>query len=290
MNKYTFIRRLLVLAILVGIPMRVMLFGDSNRVHYVLPNREAGLFSLFSSVVGLLECYDKAPLAAGISIDFGKEGFYFSPERGPNWWSYYFEPIELGDKERSQAVKVTPDQSADLAFYCLRFPPERANQIIKKYIKVRPEIQAQVQDFSQSNFQGSFVIGVHYRGTDKPCEAPQISYEAVSREIDSIIYKTPGNKKLFIATDEKPFLDFMKARYGTLVVCQDIYRSSNGAPLHYGRQQDNYKSGLEAVLDCLLLSNCDVLFKTASNLSACAVMFNPKIQVRQLSTNYWEKK
>ena len=283
-------RYIAILIILFAAPANTALFGNSRGVHYVLPDRNSGLFSQFCSVVGLLTCYDKAPAAAGISIDFGTTGFYFSPEKGPNWWSYYFEPIVFGNRDQAQVVEITPEQSASLAFYCLTSSPEQSNQMITKYVRVRPAIQAQVQSFIQAYFKNFFVLGVHYRGTDKFGEAPQISYQNIAKEVDSLLRATAGNKRIFIATDEQSFLDFMKARYGTLVVCQEMYRSSNGAPLHYGHQQDKYKSGLEAVLDCLLLSNCNVLFKTASNLSACSVMFNPKIKVRQISTNYWENR
>ena len=295
MSISAFVRRLVISTIFFCIASRAVLLGDNVNLHYVLPDRKAGLFSIFASVVGLLEFHDRSP-DAGITVDFANSGFYYTPEKGPNWWNYYFEPIAFGSKENAQIVDINLNQSCSLSFYALTLPVARTNQIITKYIKVRPEIQAQVQDFIRANFQNSFVIGVHYRGTDKPCEAPQVPYASVAREIDLLMQKRVGKKKIFVATDEQAFLDFMRARYGNLVVYQKMQRSQDGKALHYVHEQgvynagpNAYQGGLEAVIDCLLLSHCNALFKTASNLSACSVMFNPKIEVYQLSTNDWEK-
>ena len=40
---------------------------------------------------------------------------------------------------------------------------------------------------------------------------------------------------------------------------------------------NNYQKGLDAVIDCLLLSRTQFLIRTASNLSLCAAMFNSRV-------------
>src|SRR6266508_1258441 len=49
----------------------------------------AGLFSEFHSVVGAL-AYAEAHGAAAVRVDF-RSALYVDAERGPNWWTYFFE-------------------------------------------------------------------------------------------------------------------------------------------------------------------------------------------------------
>ena len=57
-----------------------------------------------------------------------------------------------------------------------------------------------------------------------------------------------------------------------------MHRSVDGTPIDV-IQGDNWNKGRDAVLDCLLLSRCDVLVRTASNLGLCAAFFNPRLPV-----------
>ena len=70
----------------------------------------------------------------------------------------------------------------------------------------------------------------------------------------------------------------MRERFPGRVVCLEMHRSVDGTPIDV-IQGDNWNKGRDAVLDCLLLSRCDVLVRTASNLSLCAGFFNPRLPV-----------
>ena len=43
------------------------------------------------------------------------------------------------------------------------------------------------------------------------------------------------------------------------------------------------REGLDAVVDCLLLSRAHTLIRTASNLSLCSTLFNPSLPDRLLN-------
>ena len=53
------------------------------------------MFSVFLTVVGFLHFYEQEGWD-GARVDFRKEGLYYDPRIGSNWWEYYFEPIVLG--------------------------------------------------------------------------------------------------------------------------------------------------------------------------------------------------
>jgi len=256
--------------------------------HYLLSNFEGqGLFVTLNSVIGLLDLYEKSQSTMSVSVDFGNEGLYFSKEKGPNWWSYYFEPIALGNIRKAKIKRISQDEMSGFCWKGGRvISRSRARKLMNKYIKIKPEIHQIVNEFVHSYFDSYFVVGIHYRGTDKFIEAaPYVSYEKVASQLDSILKECNQPTKIFVATDEQRFLDFMKIRYESKLIYQNIYRSVGNEPLHF-THHDKYKNGLDAVVDCLLLSRCHVLLKTASNLSAFSQMFNPSLYVVNLSLEY----
>ena len=248
-----------------------------------------GLGAFFCSVLGLLHHYDRN-LIAGVAIDYDKNGLYYDVTKGPNWWNYYFEPISLGDHSAPKRVISTGEtpQFALLAFY--KLPIARCNQLINKYIKVKHHIAKKVRDFLQRNLQNTFVIGVHYRGTDKKLEVKRVEYEKVYTAISSLIQrKNLVNYKLFVATDEQAFIDYIKTKFRN-VVYTNAHRSIDGQPVHYitvnGRPQEPRNActiGEECVVDMLLLARSHVLVRTASCLSLCSTFFNPTMEVISLS-------
>ena len=56
-----------------------------------------------------------------------------------------------------------------------------------------------------------------------------------------------------------------------------MFRSVDGRPIDVVNSDGNYQKGLDAVLDCVLLSRTDYLIRTASNLSLCATLFNARV-------------
>ena len=53
----------------------------------------AGMFSEFHSVLGAL-AYAETHGAAGVRVDF-RSDLYVDPDRGPNWWTYFFTRADM---------------------------------------------------------------------------------------------------------------------------------------------------------------------------------------------------
>src|SRR5690606_31893810 len=121
-------------------------------------------------------------------------------------------------------------------------------------------------------FSDQFMIGIHYRGTDKITEASYISYDKVLQEIKNQIKNIKVDFKIFIATDDQNFLDYIKSyfKYKYDIVYLNYYRSSNNLPIHINPTKDYsaYKIGEDALMDCILLSKCNILIRTHSSLSS----------------------
>lgn len=258
---------------------------------YTLKARKqpAGFFSIFNTVVGALDFIDRHD--AHMIIDFGTEGFYYDPSVGPNWWSYYFEPICSNISEQS-IYKVFKQYQTNTIFSLTGqfiLSRERAHYLINKYVHIKPHITAIIDRFVQDYFVGNYVIGIHYRGTDKVREASVVSYEHMRDQVLSIMERVIGKPvSIFVATDDAQFLIYMQQEFEYNVCALDALRSSDNKPVHTQTNVSNYKKGEDALVDCILLSKTDFLIKMASNLSDVSLQFNPQLPFIQVNTGYFE--
>lgn len=267
------------------------LCGNEIRVITTEFNPNVGMFAAANQVLGHLYLFEtgKLPNVSGLIIDFEKYGLYYDPSCGPNWWNYYFEPINLGKSEDVKIVYPTQEQYWEAWAQRRMISRDTAAQIVKKYIHVKPHIQKKIDEFVESFFFGKYAIGVHYRGTDKNKEAPRIAYETVFEEIDKHIPgKTPYT--LFIATDEANFLEQAEEKYVDRVVAIEAHRSDNNNDdlgVHM-LNKNNYILGEEALMDACLLSKCNLLIRTSSNLSLWSTYFNPDLPTILLNQRFME--
>ena len=199
--------------------------------------------------------------------------------------------------------------------------------LYKSHIIANNDVMRSVNNFISENFTND-MIGVYYRGTDKYPSmgdnediggSGHLSYNTIINHIDEFIKNKPHG--IFVASDEQPFIDEMKKHFGNRVVTWDTSRSMiSTSGLNLGntiscnvndrRDQckrleditkssihrgDNnippYKKGMDAIMDILLLSNCDVLFRNmgGGNFSSQPSRFNPNIILYSYMNNKFVK-
>lgn len=251
-----------------------------------------GMFTIAQQVLGHLYLYEQGanPSLTGFSVDFDRFGLYYDPERGPNWWSYYFEPIHVGAREGSP-FRYPSLHEYEQVVNIMRpgIPRAQAGALIRKYIHVKRPILDQVDQFADRYFQNIFTIGVHYRGTDKEIEASRAPYEVV---LKYIMDQIPQGRdyRIFVATDEAPFLAWIQEKFPQRVIATEAHRSDDSRPVHLSDCHNPYKIGEEALIDALLLSRCNILIRTASNLSRWSTYFNPELPVIQIKQAHYFSK
>lgn len=249
---------------------------------------DSGMFAVFGSVLGALNFYENGSYA-GLKIDLNS-GRYLDPEKGPNWWEYFFEPICLGD-ESALAHHFSIEEYVHLALHAIPHDRNRAFELIQRYVHVKPDIQTELDAFVNNHFMGHYMIGVHHRGTDKVTEWPLVPYKKTCEILRKIIKELPKEHRqsvrIYVATDEENFITYISQQFPRHVIYNDFARSCDATPLHdYGANfyQNNYQMGKEALLDCLLLSKCHVLvYPSSSCLSNIARYFNPRMRAIPLS-------
>jgi hypothetical protein len=149
-------------------------------------------------------------------------------------------------------------------------------------------VQDEVLQFCNQHFAGRKVIGVHYRGTDKVGEAPEVPYEKVVRNIQHIRKHYLPEADVFLSTDDNKFAAYLQSQLPTLQVImrKDYQRSDNDQPVHLNNSLDKFEVNRDAIINCLLLSRCDFLLKTSSFLSDISKLYNPSLPVVMLNRPY----
>ncbi len=215
---------------------------------------------------------------------------YVDSARGPDWFSYFFANLQLSpeDSERIRSGEVPICRIEGIRQLGLPENYDRqlnldvAARLVRKYIGIKRPILEKVDAFFDRYLSGKIVLGVHYRGTDKSAEAPTVSYPEFKRSIDRFLDRNGTFDSLFVSSDEQRFVDFIEAEFSrTLPVFHhdDQERSRNSVAVHRSKRGDRYRKAEEAVLNCLLLSRCNALMKTASVLSGWSKLFNPDLPV-----------
>lgn len=243
-----------------------------------------GMFAEFASVLGGLDLYERGSFS-GIEVNFNT-GHYLDLDYGSNWWNYYFDSISIGDVHASR-VNCTLDLYLQLAHVGFALSRQRAFELIERYIHVRPEIAEEVDAFVKAQFQKYFVIGIHFRGTDKILEYPRMSYKQAYEGLKKVIGGFPKSQldyvRVYVASDEQLFVEYLKERIPNLLIYNNFVRSNDTkTPLHYDNNfySSQYQCGREALVDVLLLSRCQVLLRpNTSCFSWAATLFNPNLNV-----------
>jgi len=253
----------------------------------VVENQEGeGLFSMVVEILGNLAIYDECQCFT-LEVNFGNKGFYFDSKVGLNWWNYYFQPIKLGRDDLFSSDTVIQES---LNRHRMLLPRRQAHDLIHKYIHVLPAIEKKVEDFFLENLKDYYIIGVHYRGTDS---CGRCSYQLYLDKINFVINSLDKTTeyRIFVATDEQFFLDLVKINFPNLIYCQqeairsvEYYNGKVPYPVHKDSSIDRHRQGEEALIDCLLLSRCNIMLTSFSYLSICALAFNPDIPAIDVSS------
>jgi hypothetical protein len=273
-----------------------------NRV--VITARGAGLFSDVYMVLGQLAEAERRGEQAVVywnrtSLYWGDGGW----RSARNVWEYVFEPVSdlrlsdlgmnpiacegLNREELADRLYGRADVRSDYLTDHVGIPfvadtparEETALRIFRRYVRVRPEVQALADDFWNTHFaSASRVVGAHYRGTDKRaevCLVPPAFYEtALAPEIEA-------GATVFVATDDARVLSRLEARFpGRIVARAGVARSLDERPPH---QNGTPRQAEDAVVDALLLARCARMLHGSSNLPGAVRLLAPDQPRRMLT-------
>lgn len=251
----------------------------------IIKSTDAGFFSNFRGTVYTFYKCEQLGIEPYVLWD---NGLYNDPKKGNNSWEYYFE--QIGNPNDSNKLILPHDMSWNRKYFCR----ERANNLIKKYVKIKPHIQEKIDSFWVSKVDVDNILGVHLRLTDKfechkhgePDSGKPVDLEKYIKHI-GIYLKKNKNSKVFLATDSKESIEKIKSEFGERIFFRDdVIRSINKKSVHHDMKGNKYKKGEDVLIDCILLSKCNFLFKGISNVAVCSLFWNTDLNHFNLNEYY----
>jgi len=175
------------------------------------------------------------------------------------------------------------------ALYASTMSIEWAHRLFTTYFQIKPQIASYVDDFVAREFGDSGVIGLHFRGTDKRLEAQPVDWSRCFNAVTKLVADRPRLERVFVSSDDPLFIEwFARQAAGrfTVIVHPDEERSRDAQAIHTSPIGSGHTKGFEALVNCLLLSRCSALIRTASFLSGWSSVFNPLLPITLLNEPY----
>ena len=256
---------------------------------------------------------------------------YGQPEDG-NLWCHLFEPLfgftdaELNDPAALYHRAVPPRnrhnewREPNVTFvHAYRLYASQNFQawrrqyhgVFKHHIRLRPDLQADVDAFSQHHFAGRFVIGAHVRHPSHVVEQPGavIAHDdAYLRRIETELARRglAGDAwTVFLATDQERVVDRFRQAFGDRVAflpgvrrtrpAEDAAfdrlsaaeKASDGHQLQHLVAADpaNWSLSMarEVIRDAWLMARCNMLLHVVSNVSTAIAYINPEVEMEFFS-------
>jgi len=173
---------------------------------------------------------------------------------------------------------------------------KKAAIIIQKYLHPRKYIIDKSGAFYEQNMSGQYMIGLHLRSTDVTDKNEHNIHRRGSYNLKSYeqaikqILSRNSDAKLFVATDSLSALESVKKMFPNKVVSYSSIFHNTGEVAGKGPSgwtipayiadsaEKAAKNGEEAVIDYLLLSQCDYLIHSGSGLARTALLTKPELK------------
>jgi hypothetical protein len=264
-------------------PVLIKSFGTKARddTIYVIRRSGGGMFSILASVLCHLDIADRLQMVPVIDMQ-NFRGVYNEehPVNGTiNAWEYFYEPVsslQLGDAYESSRVIISdPGYPAGYSMSIENEP--HLYEIYEKYIRFRPDIIHEVEEFTSCHFDGKRVLGIHFRGQEMKT-APGHWLPPSKRqmfEVTQRLLQTYDFDRIFVVSEEAEYVDFLRDAFGDMVFAAPHYRTYKvNAYAEYPRENHRYLLGREIIVDALLLSRCRGLVGCTSNVATFARFVN----------------
>ena len=209
-----------------------------------------------------------------------------------NAWEYYFEQpgMESLDKAYNSKNYIVAEQ-----IYHREYMPysekndsyeiesgkmDVISKTLADYIHLKEDISINLESKWDKVSNGQVVLGVHYRGTDKKVEhenhylSPDL--ERFFFTIDKCLSEHPEITTIFLCTDEYSVIELFEKKYSN-VAYNECYRATDGSTTGIHNEINNekghkYQLGVEVLYDAYMLSKCDYLVYSHSNVINAAII------------------
>lgn len=179
--------------------------------------------------------------------------------------------IYLSNKFSGQRKLAYPMQAHP---YSTTFRSYVKEIILNEFVILKPHVKNILEAFYKKNMENKKVIGIHLRGSFVASEVLDVPHAYIFKEANK---HASDGVQFFVATDQYPLLEEAKKKLNGPVIfydCERFEKTTSPHP-HY---KATPKMGEDVLVETLLLSKCDHLIHTLSNVSTAALYFNPNLE------------
>ncbi|MBS0616503.1 MAG: hypothetical protein JSR58_08135 [Verrucomicrobia bacterium] len=198
------------------------------------------------------------------------------------WYSEYINNLGLLPPDERDAVKSVPlpkglagnaEYPVYKHLYDVSFRKYVKEELIDPFIRIKPSIRKKIDDFHSTHMKGKHIIGIHLRGNFVWGEVSVVPVETLCEEANKLASR---HTIFYVATDQKPLLDqAIRLLKGTVIYYPCYRQETTTSPWLSGQWPP--EMGEDVLIEAKLLSYCNHLVHTISNLSTAALYFNPRL-------------
>ena len=238
----------------------------------IILREESGFGNYFRTVVCAAWLFEK--MNCNIKFIFGK-----------NLDCFENSTLEVSSDSSSKNYVALQFIAQDFERYHIWVSSEYAHNVMSRLI-IKKEIQDQADAWARVNLKGDWV-GVHLRGTDIQTYKREPLAKAPSIEhLKKIIDK---RYNIYLCSDQVQYVDQMNEAFPGRVFYRNIQRSYDTKALHLDADYEGLQQKKDALIDLLILSKADLMYKAAGTFSDLARFFNPEIKIISFNNNHQDR-
>ena len=161
--------------------------------------------------------------------------------------------------------------------YYIWITSEYAYSVMSRLI-IKREIQEEAEEWVDTNLIGDW-IGVHFRGTDTMMRKHTEGFIELEVYMSYLKRVVDKHRSIFVCSDQAQFIERMNEAFPGRVFSRSIQRSYDNRNLHYNADYRGGQQQKEALIDLLVLSKANLIYKTAGAFSISTRFFNPAIKI-----------
>ena len=268
---------------------------NGKKLLVIAKHDNGGFFSNFNKVLQWLEFYKQDyDFRVNWTFNGSEAAFRYGDGIGENIWDLFFEPLPF-DENYQYVETIVQDRYLDYAithvnvhqvYLDQNFGQIRQlyHQVYQQYIKVKPDILKEVNEFYTNYLAGNVCLGVHKRHLLHYREEYSKTALTVRDYLEVIeqLLSQSGATKIFLATDEEEAVGEMKKAFGDRLICRPhLTRASveESQEMHWQAKNSGSRLGREVLIDALLLAKCDLMLHGVSNISTAIAFINPHLEM-----------
>lgn len=213
-----------------------------------------------------------------------KPDMHFCSDFAVRGWSFKWLPKALQPNQRS-----TKDWLWDNR--------QRASQVVQKYFRLQPWLQARVE---YANPSPRFCLAAHIRLTDKGSGRVKQGLEAYAPYIQAYARATASHpvvdvrqSPIYLATDDATVLQTIQTSWDTkvssrVIVQEGALRSDSTTPTFKLVEDDKHRSNTEALIEIYSMAKCSYFVHGFSGMAEAVVYLNPTLHSRSVNIDDYD--